>query len=71
VRPLCDFGQIFATFGPVSFEFLEAERSWTDPCRDVDSDGRCRDGVFERCETTFGGGAGGLRRLVAGTCDLE
>jgi len=66
LRPFCDFGQIFATLGPVSFEFLEAERGWTDPCGDVDGDGRCRDGVFERCETNF---TGGLRRLVTDTTE--
>ncbi|HTV24352.1 MAG TPA: hypothetical protein VMG12_36920 [Polyangiaceae bacterium] len=52
-RSVCDFGQVFATFGPVTFPFLEAERQWTDPCGDTDAGGRCDGSVAVRCQTRF------------------
>jgi hypothetical protein len=60
-RPLCALGQLFATFGPVTFPFLQAERAWTDPCGDIGGEGRCVGATFQRCETSF---QNNLRHLV-------
>jgi hypothetical protein len=64
-RPICAFGQVFAVFGPETFDFLEAERAWDDPCGDVAVGGRCDGDRLERCESSF---ANGIRRLVATDC---
>jgi trypsin len=64
-RSVCDFGQVFATFGPVTFPFVEAAAGWTDPCADVDARGDCDGNVARRCETSF---ANAVRRLVERDC---
>jgi hypothetical protein len=64
-RSICDFGQVFATFGPVTFPFLEEERQWTDPCGDTDAGGLCDGDVAVRCQTRFNPGE---RRLVEDDC---
>jgi hypothetical protein len=65
-RPLCAFGQIFASFGPSTFDFLAAERGWQDPCGDVGATTDCVAGVRQRCQTSF---AQGVRRLVEEACE--
>lgn len=64
-RSICDFGQVFATFGPVTFPFLEQERQWSDPCGDTDAGGLCEGNVAVRCETHFDPVE---RRLVEDDC---
>lgn len=64
-RSICDFGQVFATFGPVTFPFLEEERQWSDPCGETDAGGRCDGDVALRCQTRFNPGE---RRLVEDDC---
>jgi hypothetical protein len=64
-RSICDFGQVFATFGPVTFPFLEEERQWSDPCADIDASGLCDGDVAVRCETRFNPAE---RRLVEDDC---
>jgi hypothetical protein len=62
---ICDYGQVFATFGPSTFPFLEAAASWIDPCGNVDARGECDGPVARRCQTSF---ANGVRQLVAEDC---
>ena len=64
-RPICAFGQVFAVFGPDTFAFLEAERSWTDPCADVGAEGTCTGDVLVRCDSSF---ERGVRELVSDDC---
>jgi hypothetical protein len=64
-RSICDFGQVFATFGPVTFSFLEEEQQWSDPCGDTDAGGLCDGDVAVRCQTRF---IPGERRLVEDDC---
>jgi hypothetical protein len=64
-RSVCDFGQVFATFGPVTFSFLEEERQWSDPCGDIDAAGACDQDVAVRCETRFNPAE---RRIVEDDC---
>jgi hypothetical protein len=64
-RSICDFGQVFATFGPVTFPFLEREQQWSDPCGDVDAGGLCEGDVAVRCQTGFNPAE---RRLVEDDC---
>lgn len=64
-RPPCAFGQVFAVFGPDTFDFLEVERAWEDPCGDVGASGACEGEVLRRCETSF---AAQTRRLVEQDC---
>lgn len=65
LRSVCDFGQVFAVFGPSTFPFVEEERGWTDPCGDVTAAGECAGAVLRRCATSF---AGGTRELVLDDC---
>jgi hypothetical protein len=64
-RPVCAFGQVFAVFGPETFDFVEAERAWQDPCGDVGAAGSCNGDLLRRCETSF---AQNTRRLVEQDC---
>jgi hypothetical protein len=64
-RPICLLGQVFAVFGPVTLPFLEAERTWQDPCGDVTTAGRCDGAKLSRCESSF---ISGVRRLVETDC---
>ena len=62
---MCDFGQVFATFGPETYPFVRAAASWTDPCGDVDARGECDGAIARRCETSF---ASAVRRLTERDC---
>jgi trypsin len=64
-RAACDFGQVYATFGPVTFPIIEAGVAWTDPCGTADSLGRCDGSIAERCETDV---AANVRRPVSKNC---
>lgn len=61
----CDFGQVFASFGPETYPFVAAAASWTDPCGDVDARGECQGSIARRCETSF---ASAVRRLTEQDC---
>ena len=65
LRSACDFGSVYSTFGPESFEFLEEARAWVDPCGDVTAAGECSGSVARTCETNFNGD---IRRLVEEDC---
>lgn len=64
-RAECDFGQVYATFGPATLSFLERARGWVDPCGDVDERGSCAGAILQRCETDIGSN---VRRLVDEDC---
>jgi hypothetical protein len=49
----CDFGTVFATFGPDSLAFVHDALAWQDPCADVPVEGECRGSVAVRCETSL------------------
>jgi hypothetical protein len=65
LRMACDFGTVFSTFGPVTLPFLEAQRTWTDPCGEVDAAGVCEGEIARRCESSF---TGAFRRLASEDC---
>lgn len=50
-RMQCDFGTVFAVFGPEAFEFLQEAEQWQDPCGDLTEEGVCNGSRVERCET--------------------
>lgn len=62
---VCDFGQVFASFGPETYAFVAARASWTDPCGEVDARGVCDGAIARRCETRF---ANDSRALVEQDC---
>jgi hypothetical protein len=64
-RAECDFGEVYATFGPHTFSFVEQGRSWTDPCGDVDEVGLCDGALMRRCESHL---ATHVRRLIEQDC---
>jgi hypothetical protein len=71
LRAECDFGQVWSTFGPETFPFVEASLKWTDPCGSVGTAGACTGSVAERCESDS---SANLRRLIredCGTSGLE
>jgi hypothetical protein len=45
----CDYGNVYATFGPTTVAFLESAKLWTDPCAGVPSGGACEGTVAARC----------------------
>lgn len=65
VRSECEFGSVYATFGPVTLPFLVDSRSWVDPCGPLDAAGRCDGDVVERCVTNLGAD---LRQIVRDDC---
>lgn len=62
---LCDFGTIYATFGPETLEFVRAARSWQDPCGEIDERGVCEGDSVVRCVSNF---TAGVRRLEGEDC---
>jgi len=62
---VCDYGSVFATFGPDTAAFLARAQSWLDPCAEVPARGECRGSVAVRCET---GLLEGRRNLVLLPC---
>ncbi|MEO8182812.1 MAG: trypsin-like serine protease [Deltaproteobacteria bacterium] len=62
---VCDYGSVFATFGPETLAFLEQAASWVDACGELPRDGECQGSLAVRCET---GLFAGVRRLVARDC---
>jgi trypsin len=67
-RKACDFGTIFATFGPVTLPFLQAAQGWRDPCGELDAAGVCDGASARRCETNLGAG---IRRVVEEACSTR
>jgi Trypsin len=64
-QSVCDYGSVFATFGPETLAFLEQARTWTDPCGDVPAQGSCLGNIAARCES---GLIAEVRRLVTRDC---
>jgi hypothetical protein len=64
-RIFCDFGTLYATFGPVTLPFLQAAQAWTDPCGESDAAGSCDGAIARRCQTNLGAGT---RQLVEDDC---
>ena len=63
---VCDFGAVYASFGPETVAFLEAARNWVDPCGGVTAKGSCDGDNATRCTTL----AEGKRRLTVTDCSL-
>jgi len=68
LRSQCDFGSIYATFGPVTLPFLVEARRWIDPCGELDDVGACDGDVVERCVTNLGAG---LREMTREDCAAQ
>ena len=64
-RMWCDFGTVFATFGPEVMDFIEAAQEWVDPCGDVGVAGACSHNVAQNCITDV---ASGVRELQEQDC---
>jgi hypothetical protein len=65
-RSLCDFGAVFAMFGPATRAFLQNALAWVDPCTGVSVKGRCEGDLAVRCTTH----AEGTRRISETDCGL-
>jgi hypothetical protein len=63
---VCDFGTVFATFGPEVISFLEDAQRWEDPCGDIDSAGVCEENVAMSCISDL---SEGTRALIEKDCD--
>lgn len=50
-RSRCDYGTVFATFGPEVMDFIDEALQWEDPCGDVTAAGACEDNVALNCQT--------------------
>lgn len=68
LRSACDFGSVFATFGPQTFAFIEQSLDWVDPCGAVTAAGACEGDVAVTCETNF---VGNIRRRVEVDCAAQ
>lgn len=65
LRAECDFGQVWATLGPVTFAFVQASLKWSDPCGSVDAGGACAGSFVERCHSDW---ASNARQLMTVAC---
>ena len=65
-QSVCDYGTVFATFGPEVMEFLEAATAWEDPCGDIGAAGTCDGNVAVNCVTNL---AENIRMLDEQNCD--
>lgn len=64
VDSICDLGAVYATFGPEVFDFIQAAKTWTDPCGDLGTGGLCAGDVALRCTNLVEG----RRRVVEFDC---
>jgi hypothetical protein len=65
-KSACDFGAVYATFGPATRDFIAQGLRWVDKCGGVSTKGRCDGAVATRCT----GRAEGQRRITTTDCDL-
>ena len=66
-RQICDFGALYMTFGPAVQSFIEAAKTWQDPCADHPTfAGVCDGAVAKRCTSPVEG----KRRRVDFDCSL-
>jgi hypothetical protein len=65
-RLICDFGAVFAVFGPATQTFLQRALSWVDPCAGVTVKGYCDGDLAIRCTARNEG----QRRLSETDCGL-
>jgi hypothetical protein len=63
---ICDFGGVYATFGPAVAAFLKTSLAWQDPCEGLSRLGVCKRSASQRC--TYPGE--GKRRVVVTDCSL-
>lgn len=63
---ICDFGGVYAAFGPEVVTFLEDSKNWQDPCNGVSTDGVCDGDTASRCTALDEG----KRRLTVTDCSL-
>jgi hypothetical protein len=62
----CDYGAVYASFGPETVQFLQNARNWVDPCDGVTENGQCDGDVATRCTDI----TEGPRRLTVTDCSL-
>jgi hypothetical protein len=65
-RLICDFGAVFAMFGPATRAFLENALTWVDPCVGLSVRGRCDGDLAIRCTNR----SEGTRRVSETDCSL-
>ena len=68
LRSVCDYGSVFATFGPDTLAFLRSARGWQDPCAELPALGECRGSVAVRCDTRL---LDGVRQSVERDCAAD
>ncbi|MEY2931699.1 MAG: hypothetical protein RL033_2448 [Pseudomonadota bacterium] len=64
-RSVCDYGSVFAVFGPETLTFLDDARAWADPCAEVSVLGECQGQRAVRCQTSL---LDELRRPIQRDC---
>ncbi len=64
-RSECDFGSVYATFGPTTLAFLTQARHWVDPCEGVAAAGSCEGDTLVQCFTNLGAA---IRRPQQSSC---
>lgn len=64
-RSQCDYGTVFASFGPEVMDFIATAQAWEDPCGDVTAAGACSDNVAQNCATDV---YAGIRELTEQDC---
>jgi hypothetical protein len=65
-RLICDWGAVFAVFGPATQTFLQNALAWVDPCGGVTVQGKCDGDLAIRCTNRLEG----QRRLSETDCGL-
>jgi len=62
----CDYGDIYAAFGPKVVTFLNKAKAWKDPCATTTTAGACDGDTVNRCTNWVEGD----RRLISTDCSL-
>jgi hypothetical protein len=52
---VCDHGAVYEAFDSEALAFLDAAKSWVDPCQGIAADGQCDGTVAVRCSTLLEG----------------
>ncbi len=63
---VCNYGVVYASFGPEVMDFLKKAKKWVDPCKGLSTEGVCEGDVAKRCTAV----AEGPRRITKTNCGL-
>jgi hypothetical protein len=64
LQSICDFGSVYATFGPDTLALIDETSAWKDPCDGLSALGHCEGTIARRCTAPDEG----PRRMIVSDC---